>query len=85
MIFWWEYDVKSVESHHNYHRFYNMNNFITSYDNIIVHYYYKSWNNNNFNFFKWIGFLNKIQLFIFFNVKADPWVPYEFIGYYVFP
>jgi hypothetical protein len=48
-----------------------MNNFIISYDNIIVH-YYKSWNNNNFNFFKWIGFLNKISIINFFQCESQP-------------
>jgi hypothetical protein len=49
MIFWWEYDVKVLKTIIIIIG-YNMNNFITSYDNIIVH-YSKSWNNNNFNFF----------------------------------
>jgi hypothetical protein len=78
MIFLWEYDVKVLKTiiiiiH------YNMNNFITSYDNIIVH-YCKSWNNNNFNFFKWIRFLNKIQLFIFSMWKPTLGYGRYFVG-----
>jgi hypothetical protein len=70
MIFWWEYDVKVLKTIIIIIR-YNMNNFITSYDNIIVH-YYKSWNNNNFNFLKWIGFLNKISIIHFFQCESQP-------------
>jgi hypothetical protein len=69
MIFWREYDVKVLKTIIII-IVYNMNNFVTSYDNIIVH-YYKSWIYNYFNFLSELVFWIKFN-YSFFQCESRP-------------